>query len=77
LSLGSGGIESANKFKAKGVVLGRPERDRNAGERIAALRAGGMSLRQIGEREGGLSAAGVLKIIRRRAHRARPKETPA
>jgi hypothetical protein len=41
-----------------------------------ALRAEGMGLRQIGEREG-LSAAGVLKIVRRRVIRRPPAEPPA
>ena len=65
-----------SKARAKGIVLGRPERDQDAGERIDALRAEGMSLRQIGEREG-LSAAAVLKIIRRRAIRRPRAEPPA
>lgn len=50
--------------KAKGVRLGRPEKDKTAPERIAALRQEGWSLRQIAEREK-LSAAGVLKILKR------------
>lgn len=50
--------------KAKGVRLGRPEKDETATERIAALRQEGWSLRQIAEREN-LSPAGVLKILRR------------
>ena len=62
------------KAKANGVVLGRPERDQSAGERIVALRAEGQSLRQIAEREG-LSLAGVLKIIRRSARRELSVET--
>lgn len=62
-----------SKAKAKGIVLGRPERDSSAGERIAALRAEGMSLRHIAKREA-LSPAGVLKIIRRRTRREQPAE---
>lgn len=50
--------------KAKGVRLGRPEKDKMAPDRIIALRQEGWSLRQIAEREK-LSPAGVLKILRR------------
>ncbi len=53
------------KARAKGIPLGRPERDKSAGDRILFLRASGMSLRQIAKREQ-FSPAGVLKIIRRR-----------
>lgn len=50
--------------KAKGVRLGRPERDPTAAVRINTLREEGLSLRQIAKREK-LSAPGVLKILRR------------
>ena len=50
--------------RAKGVRLGRPEKDPAAAERITKLRAKGESLRQIAYREN-LTAAGVLKILRR------------
>lgn len=50
--------------KAKGVKLGRPERDPSAVARIAALRNSGLSLRQIAKAEN-LTAAGVLKILKR------------
>jgi DNA invertase Pin-like site-specific DNA recombinase len=50
--------------RAKGVRLGRPEKDPTAARRIATLRAKGWSLRRIAEKEG-LSAPGVLKILRR------------
>jgi DNA invertase Pin-like site-specific DNA recombinase len=50
--------------KAKGVRLGRPEKDKTAPERIIALRQEGWSLRQIADKER-LSAAGVLKILKR------------
>lgn len=50
--------------RAKGVRLGRPEKDPTAAERITSLREEGLSLRQIGAKEE-LSAAGVLKILRR------------
>lgn len=50
--------------RAKGIKLGRPEKDASAPQRIAALREEGWSLRQIAEREN-LSPAGVLKILRR------------
>jgi DNA invertase Pin-like site-specific DNA recombinase len=50
--------------RAKGVRLGRPEKDKSAPERIIALRQKGWSLRQIAKREQ-LTAAGVLKILRR------------
>lgn len=55
-----------SKARAKGIVLGRPAVVKDVGERILALRAEGISLRQIAQREG-LSPAGVLKIIRRYA----------
>lgn len=55
-----------SKARAKGIVLGRPAVDKDVGERILALRAEGISLRQIAQREG-LSPAGVLKITRRYA----------
>lgn len=50
--------------KAKGVRLGRPEKDPTAADRIVTLRDEGWSLRQIAKREK-LSAPGVLKILRR------------
>lgn len=50
--------------KAKGIQLGRPVKDKTAPERILALKQEGLSLRQIAKREG-LSAPGVLKILRR------------
>ena len=50
--------------KAKGVRLGRPEKDPSAAKRISQLRQQGLSMRQIAEKEN-LSAAGVLKIMRR------------
>ncbi len=50
--------------KAKGKVLGRPERDYSARQRIRTLREQGLSLREIARREK-LSPAGVLKILRR------------
>lgn len=53
--------------KAKGIQLGRPVKDNTAAGRILALRQEGLSLRQIAEIEG-LSAAGVLKILRRIDH---------
>ena len=49
--------------RAKGKVLGRPERDRTARSRIVTLRAKGLSLREIARREK-RSPAGVLKILR-------------
>jgi DNA invertase Pin-like site-specific DNA recombinase len=55
------GLENA---RAKGVRLGRPEKDPMAARRIAALRQKGWSLRRIAVKEG-LSAPGVLKILRR------------
>lgn len=50
--------------RAKGVRLGRPEKDPTAAERISALRLEGLSLREIAKREK-LSPPGVLKILRR------------
>ena len=50
--------------RAKGVRLGRPEKDPTSADRIAALREEGWSLRKIAAREN-LSAAGVLKILNR------------
>lgn len=50
--------------KAKGVRLGRPEKDPRAADRIIKLREKGWSLRRIAEKEG-FSAPGVLKILRR------------
>jgi DNA invertase Pin-like site-specific DNA recombinase len=50
--------------KAKGVRLGRPEKDPSAAGRIKTLREEGWSLRQIAKREE-LSPAGVLKILKR------------
>jgi DNA invertase Pin-like site-specific DNA recombinase len=56
--------------RAKGVRLGRPEKDPSAARRIAALRQKGWSLRRIAEKEG-LSAPGVLKILRRNVENAK------
>ncbi len=53
--------------KAKGIQLGRPVKDKTAAGRVLALRQEGLSLRQIADKEG-LSAAGVLKILRRIDH---------
>jgi DNA invertase Pin-like site-specific DNA recombinase len=50
--------------RAKGVVLGRQERDPEAKHRMAVLRSEGLSLRQIARREG-YSPSGVLKILRK------------
>ncbi|MBA3439961.1 MAG: recombinase family protein [Pyrinomonadaceae bacterium] len=50
--------------KAKGTVLGRPERDFSARQRISQMRQQGLSLREIARREE-LSPAGVLKVLRR------------
>jgi DNA invertase Pin-like site-specific DNA recombinase len=54
--------------KAKGIRLGRPEKDPSAALRIAALREEGWSLRKIAEREN-LSPPGVLKVLRRNNER--------
>jgi DNA invertase Pin-like site-specific DNA recombinase len=54
--------------RAKGKVLGRPERDPTAGDRIAILREQGLSLRDIAKREG-MSPAGILKILKRRQNK--------
>ena len=48
--------------RAKGKRLGRPVRDANAAERVAALRAKSMSLRAIAAAER-LSASGVRKML--------------
>lgn len=50
--------------RARGVRLGRPEKDSSAPERIVGLRNEGLSLRQIAAKEK-LSAPGVLKILKR------------
>ena len=50
--------------RAKGKALGRPLKDRTASPRIVALRAQGMSLREIARREK-RSASGVLQILPR------------
>jgi DNA invertase Pin-like site-specific DNA recombinase len=50
--------------RAKGVRLGRPEKDPSAAERITTLREEGWSFRKIAKREN-LSPAGVLKILKR------------
>jgi DNA invertase Pin-like site-specific DNA recombinase len=52
------------RAKARGIDLGRPERDPSARARIVGLRAQGLSLRAIARREQ-RSPAGVLKILRR------------
>lgn len=57
------GLERA---KAQGKKLGRPEKDPSAQGRILKLRQEGLSLRLIAKQER-LSAAGVLKILRRAA----------
>jgi DNA invertase Pin-like site-specific DNA recombinase len=57
--------------KAKGIRLGRPEKDPSAASRITALREEGWSLRKIAEREN-LSAAGVLKVLRRNNEKKNP-----
>jgi DNA invertase Pin-like site-specific DNA recombinase len=59
------------RAKAKGMVLGRPERDPSARARIVALRAQGLSLRAIARREQ-RSPAGVLKILRQVGQQHRP-----
>jgi DNA invertase Pin-like site-specific DNA recombinase len=62
-----------NNAKAKGKILGRPLKDQTASPRIVALRAQGMSLREIARREK-RSASGILQILRRTEDRAgRPK----
>lgn len=53
-----------NNARAKGKVLGRPLKDRTAPVRIIALRAQGLSLREIARRER-RSASGILQILRR------------
>ena len=50
--------------RAKGIRLGRPEKDPSAKTRIEAMRKEGLSLREIARRER-LSASGVLKILRK------------
>ncbi|MCC7531774.1 MAG: recombinase family protein [Candidatus Melainabacteria bacterium] len=60
--------------RARGVRLGRPEKDKTAPGRISALREEGWSLRQIAKREK-LTAAGVLKILRRIDHTVREADT--
>ena len=50
--------------RAKGVRLERPEKDPSAAVRIASLREEGLSLRKIARKEN-LTAAGLLKILRR------------
>jgi DNA invertase Pin-like site-specific DNA recombinase len=60
------------RAKAKGIVLGRPERDPSARARIVALRAQGLSLRAIARREQ-RSPAGVLKILRQVGQQHRPR----
>lgn len=50
--------------RAKGKKLGRPVKDPEAADRVAALRANGMSLRAIAAAEG-MSASGVRKILLR------------
>jgi DNA invertase Pin-like site-specific DNA recombinase len=60
--------------RAKGVRLGRPEKDPSATDRISVLREEGWSLRQIAKREK-LSPAGVLKILRRSKEPAIPSKS--
>lgn len=50
--------------RAKGKKLGRPVKDPKAADRVAALRASGMSLRAIAVAEG-MSASGVRKMLLR------------
>ena len=50
--------------RAKGKRLGRPVKDPGAADRVAAFRAGGMSLRVIAAAEG-MSASGVRKMLLR------------
>jgi DNA invertase Pin-like site-specific DNA recombinase len=50
--------------RAKGMILGRQEKDPEAKYRMASLRSEGLSLRQIARREG-YSPSGVLKILRK------------
>ena len=57
--------------RAKGTRLGRPVRDPSAAGRISALRAEGMSLRQIAAVEG-MSASGVRKTLLRAGARPKP-----
>lgn len=57
--------------RAKGVRLGRPEKDPVAASRIAALREEGWSLRKIAQQEK-LSAAGVLKVLNRNKEKTSP-----
>ena len=64
-----------DKARAKGVILGRPEKDPSAGNRILELRRNGLSLRKIAKMEK-LSAAGVLKILRRKKYNETQKYFP-
>jgi DNA invertase Pin-like site-specific DNA recombinase len=57
--------------RAKGTTLGRPK-DHIAESRVVALRAQGLSLREIAHREK-RSASGVLQIVRRSALSKRPE----
>lgn len=59
--------------RAKGKRLGRPVKDARAADRVAALRADGMSLRAIAAVEG-LSASGVRKMLLRTAPAVEPVE---
>lgn len=59
--------------RAKGKQLGRPVKDPRAGDRVAALRADGMSLRVIAAAEG-MSASGVRKMLLRAAPAVQPVE---
>jgi DNA invertase Pin-like site-specific DNA recombinase len=61
--------------RAKGVRLGRPQKDPTAAVRIAALHQEGWSLRRIAAREQ-LSAPGVLKILRRTQENSKPTTKP-
>ncbi len=61
--------------RARGVRLGRPERDETAPERIVALREKGLSLRQIATKEK-MSAPGVLKILKRCEGKVRSAKPP-
>jgi DNA invertase Pin-like site-specific DNA recombinase len=57
--------------RAKGKVLGRPERDPGARARIVALREQGLSLREIARHEQ-RSPTGVWKILRRAGAQSNP-----
>jgi hypothetical protein len=66
---GEGG--PCQRARPEGTRLGRPVRDPGAAGRICALRAKGMSLRQIAAVEG-MSASGVRKTLLRAGARLKP-----